>query len=109
MENNKITAEAFGKSRLGKFFLGGLPMLGGVLTILVSLDIVPYVDLRPERIAIFNDPHTWKVFATGVMLAAFGGTFIIPPQMKWLGRLNVWLLLIAFSAVVIGVILQKMR
>ena len=109
MENKRFTAEEFGSSPLGKFFLGGLPILGGMLTILVSLNILPYVDLHPNRIAIFNDPHTWQVFAVGVMLTTFGFAFIIPPQTKWLGRLNTWTLLIAFTAVVIGVILQKIK
>ena len=109
MENKRFTAEEFGRSPLGKFFLGGLPILGGMLTILVSLNILPYVDLHPNRIAIFNDPHTWQVFAVGVMLTTFGFAFIIPPQMKLLGRLNTWTLLIAFTAVVIGVILQKIK
>ena len=108
MENKRRTAEEFGKSPLGKFFLGGLPVLGGILTILVSLNILPYVDLHPNRIAIFNDPHTWQAFAVGVMLTTFGFAFIIPPTMRKLGKLNTYLLLISFLAVVIGVILRKM-
>ena len=108
MENKQRTAKEFGKSPLGKFFLSGLPILGGLLTILVSLNILPYVDLHPNRIAIFNDPHTWQVFAVGAMLTTFGFTFIIPPTMKWLGKLNISVLLISFVAVVIGVILKKL-
>lgn len=108
MENKRRTAEEFGKSLLGKFFLGGLPILGGILTILVSLNILPYVDLHPNRIAIFNDPHTWQAFAVGVMLTTFGFAFIIPPRLKILGILNTYLLLISFLAVVIGVILRKL-
>ncbi|MBK9926182.1 MAG: hypothetical protein IPP66_12925 [Anaerolineales bacterium] len=107
MENKRRSAEEFGKSPLGKFFLGGLPILGGVLTILVSLSVLPYVDLHPNRIAIFNDPHTWEVFAVGVMLTTFGLASIIPPNMKFLGSLNRWVLLISFIAVVLGVILKK--
>ena len=106
-ENKRQAAEAFGRSPLGKFFFGGLPILAGVLTILVSLNILPYVDTRPSRIAIFNDPHTWEVFALGIMLTAFGLASIIPPKMKLLGRLNNWILLISFLAVVVGVILKK--
>lgn len=107
MENKRRAAEEFGKSPLGKFFLGGLPIFGGLLTILVSLNILPYVDLHPNRIAIFNDPHTWQVFAVGVMLTTFGFAFLIPPGMKQLGRLNTWVLLISFFAVIIGVVLKK--
>ena len=103
---NKQSAEEFGRSALGKFFLGGLPILGGVLTILVSLDVLPYVDLHPNRIEIFNDPHTWEVFAVGVMMTTFGLASLIPPHMKLLGKLNNWILLISFLAVVIGVILN---
>ena len=106
-ENKRQSAEAFGKSPLGKLFLGGLPILGGMLTILVSLSVLPYVDLHPNRIAIFNDPHTWEVFAVGVMLTTFGLASVIPPRMKLFGRLNNWALLISFIAVVIGVILKK--
>lgn len=107
MESKRRTADEFGKSPLGKFFLGGLPILGGILTILVSLNILPYVDLHPNRIAIFNDPHTWQAFAVGVMLTTFGFASIIPPKMKLLGILNTTLLLVSFLAVVIGVILKK--
>lgn len=107
MENKQQSAEEFGRSPLGKLFLGGLPILGGVLTILVSLNILPYIDTRPNRIAIFNDPHTWEVFASGIMLTTFGLASIIPPDMKLLGRLNNWILLITFIAVVIGVMLKK--
>jgi hypothetical protein len=107
MENKRQTAEEFGKSALGKFFLGGLPILGGVLTILLSLNIIPYVDLRPNRIQIFNDPHTWQVFAVGIMMTTFGLASMIPANMKLLGKLNNWLLLISFLAVVVGVVIEK--
>ncbi len=107
METKRQSAEEFGKSPLGKLFLGGLPILGGVLTILVSLSILPYIDTRPSRIAIFNDPHTWEVFALGVTMTTFGLAAIIPPNMKLLGKVNNWVLLISFLAVVIGVILKK--
>lgn len=107
MENKRRSAEEFGKSPLGKFFLGGLPILGGVLTILVSLSVLPYVDIHPNRIAIFNDPHTWEVFAVGVMLTTFGLASIIPQRMKLIGKINIWILLISFLAVVLGVILKK--
>ena len=107
MENKKQSAEEFGKSPLGKLFFGGLPILAGVLAILVSLSILPYIDTRPSRIAIFNDPHTWEVFALGVMLTTLGLAAIIPPNMKLLGRVNNWILLLSFLAVVTGVILKK--
>lgn len=91
------------------FFLGILPILAGVLDILISLNIIPYVDIRPNQIAVFNDPHTWEVFALGTTLLFFGMANILPARMKLLGRLNTYLLLISFIAVVIGVILQKMK
>lgn len=106
-KNRKQSATEFSKSPLGKLFLGGLPILGGVLTILVSLDIIPYVDLHPNRIAIFNDPHTWEVFAVGVLLTTLGLASIIPQEMKIIGKLNLWMLFIAFIAVMIGVIFKK--
>lgn len=109
MENKPISGAEFAKSPLGKFFLGVLPVVGGVLTILVSLNIIPYVDLHPNQIAIFNDPHTWEVFAVGVMFICFGVANLLPSRMKWLGRLNNFLLLISFLAVVTGVILNKIR
>lgn len=40
-------------------------LLTGVLAILLWLDVIEFVDLRPNRIAIFNDPHTWQVFVLG--------------------------------------------
>lgn len=109
MENKPISGADFAKSPLGMFFLGGLPIVGGILTILVSLNILPYVDLRPSRIAIFNDPHTWEVFAVGMTMLCFGIANILPPHMKWLGRLNTILLLASFLAVVIGFILKKIN
>lgn len=99
--------EAFAHSALGKIFLGGLPLLGGVLTMLVSLSVLPYIDTRPSRIAIFNDPHTWEVFATGAMLSTFGLAFLIPPRMRWLGKLNNWALLVSVAAVVVGMLRSK--
>jgi len=107
MENhNQIMAQEK-KSLLIWFFLGILPIVAGVLAILTSLNLIEYVDTRPSRIAIFNDPHTWEVFALGVMLTTFGLASLIPPRMRQLGRLNNWALLISFLAVVIGVILKK--
>ena len=98
----------FAKSPLGKLFLGGLPILGGILTILVSLNILPYIDLRPERIAIFNDPHTWEVFAVGMTMLCFGLANLIPQHMKRLGKLNGFILLMSFLAVLIGIILKRL-
>jgi len=108
MEVKSNAAEDFGKSPLGKFFLGGLPILAGILAILVCLNVIPYVDTRPNRIAIFNDPYTWEVFALGVAMTAFGFANIIPARMRLLGRINVWILGISFLAVVIGVVLKKL-
>ena len=100
--------EEFGRSAPGKVFLGGLPLLSGVLTVLVSLSVLPYVDTRPNRIAIFNDPHSWEVFAIGTMQSTFGLAFLIPPRMRWLGQLNKWVLLISFAAVLVGVLRRKL-
>jgi hypothetical protein len=108
MENKPMSGKEFANSPVGKFFLGGLPIVGGVLTILVSLNILPYTDLRPNRIAIFNDPHTWEVFAVGMTMLCFGFANIIPPQMKTLGRINVFLLFTSFTAVLIGILLKRL-
>ncbi len=91
------------------FFLGILPIVSGILDILISFNIIEYVDTRPNRIAIFNDPHTWEVFALGTTLLFFGIGNILPTRMKLLGKLNTFLLLTSFCAVVIGVILQKIK
>lgn len=109
MKNKTISGAAFAQSAVGKFFLGGLPILAGILTILLSLNIIPYVDLRPNQIAVFNDPHTWQVFAVGMTMLCFGIANILPPDLKWLGRLNTILLLASFLAVVIGVVLKKIN
>ena len=103
-----MSGKEFANSPVGKFFLGGLPIVGGVLTMLVSLNILPYIDLRSNRIAIFNDPHTWEVFAVGMTMLCFGFTNIIPPQMKTLGRINVILFFASLMAVVIGVLLKRL-
>jgi len=97
------------KSPLVWFFLGILPIISGVLDILISFDFIEYVDARPNQIAIFNDPHTWEVTMLGATLLFFGIANILPARMKFLGRLNTYLLLISFTAVVVGVILQKIK
>lgn len=102
-----MSGKDFANSPAGKFFLGGLPIAGGVLTILVSLNILPYTDLRPNRIAVFNDPHTWEVFAIGMTMLCFGFANIIPSQMKTLGRINVILFFASLTAVFIGVLLKR--
>lgn len=107
MENKPISENGFSNSFIGKLFLGGLPVLGGLLTILVSLNILPYTDLHPNRIAIFNDPHTWEVFAVGATMLFFGIANILPPQMKALGRINTFLFFLSLIAVVIGVLLKR--
>ena len=109
MQNKPISGAAFAQSWLGKLFLGGLPILAGILTILLSLNIFPYVDLRPSQIAVFNDPHTWEVFAVGMTMLCLGIANLLPPHMKWFGRLNNFILLVSFLAVVIGVILKKIN
>jgi hypothetical protein len=91
------------------FFFGFLPILSGILDILISFDVIEYIDTRPERIAIFNDPHTWEVFALGATLLFFGIANILPARMKFLARVNNYLLLASFSAVVVGVVLQKIK
>lgn len=108
MDPKRKTPDEFARSAAGRFFLGGLPVLGGILTVLVSLDVLAYVDLHPNRIAIFNDPHTWQVFAVGTLMTSFGLAFLIPREAKRLGRLNTWVLLAAFLAVVVGVVLAKL-
>ncbi len=92
-----------------RLVIGVLLMVSGVVDILVSLNLLEYVDTRPNRIAIFNDPHTWEVFALGATLLFFGIGNILPTRMKILGRINKYLLLISFAAVVIGVILEKVN
>lgn len=108
MDPKQKAADEFARSAAGKFFLGGLPLLGGILTVLVSLDVLAYVDLHPSRIAIFNDPHTWQAFAVGMLLSSLGLTFLLPREAKLLGRLNNWVLFTAFLAVVVGVVLAKL-
>ena len=108
MENKETSGAAFAQSTLGKFFLGGLPIIGGILTMLVSVDLLPYMDLHPSRIAIFNDPHTWEVFAVGTMMLSLGIANILPPHLKFLGKINLFVLLISFLAVVIGVLIKKL-
>lgn len=83
-------------------------LLTGVLAMLLSLDVIEYVDLRPNRIAIFNDPHTWQVFLLGVMFTSLGLAGFIPVRMRWLGRMNIIVLLVSFLAVVVGIVLEKL-
>lgn len=84
-------------------------MIAGVIDILLVFDVLEYIDTRPSRIAIFNDPHTWEVFALGTTLLFFGIGNLIPPKMKSLLRINTFLFLISVIAVVIGVILKKIN
>jgi hypothetical protein len=110
MENdNQKNASDLRNSSSIRVFIGIFLIIAGVVDILVSLDLIEYIDTRPNRIAIFNDPHTWEVFALGTTLLFFGIANILPARMKFLGRLNASLLLISFIAVVIGVILQKIK
>ena len=110
MENhNQTSSTERRKKYLVVVFLGIFPIISGVLDILISLNMIEYVDTRPSRIAIFNDPHTWKVFALGATLLFFGIANILPPRMKFLGKLNICLLFVSFAAVVVGVILQKIN
>lgn len=110
MENNNHTnSSELRNNLLFRFFIGILLIISGVVDILVSLNLIEYIDTRPDRIAIFNDPHTWEVFALGATLIFFGAANIIPARMKLLGKLNISLLLISFIAVVIGIILKKIN
>jgi hypothetical protein len=110
MENhNRTNPSAQQNYPLIRFFIGISLMIAGILDILVSFNLIPYVDTRPNNIAIFNDPHSWEVFALGATLLFFGVANILPARMKILGRINNYLLLISFIAVVIGVILQKIK
>ena len=108
-KNNQINRPDPRKSPLILFFIGVLPIVAGVLDILISFNAIEYIDTRPNQIAIFNDPHTWEVFAIGTTLLFFGVANILPARMKFIGRLNTILLLVSFTAVVIGVILQKIK
>lgn len=91
------------------FFIGVLPMIAGIIDILLVFDVLEYVDTRPNRIAIFNDPHTWEVFALGTTLLFFGIGNLLPPKMKTLLLINRYLFIISFIAVVIGVILKRIN
>ena len=102
-ETRRKAATQFFQAVVGLGFL-----LTGVLAILLSLDVIEYVDLRPNRIAIFNDPHTWQVFVLGVMFTSLGLAGFIPVRMRWLGRMNIIVLLVSFLAVVVGIVLEKL-
>ncbi len=92
-----------------RFFIGILLIISGIVDILVSFKIIEYVDTRPNQIAIFNDPHTWEVTMLGATLLFFGIANLLPAKMKIIAIINNFLLLVSFSAVVIGVILQKIN
>jgi len=110
MENNDQTnSSQRKKSPWVWFFLGILPILSGVLDILLSFNVIEYVDTRPSRIAIFNDPQRWEVTLLGATLLFFGIANILPARMKFLARVNNYLLLVSFCAVVVGVVLQKIK
>lgn len=109
MENHHLT-NSHNKQQFNRFFrkvIGISFLLTGILAILLSLNIIEYVDLRPNRIAIFNDPHTWEVFMLGVMCMSFGIANILSPSMKLIGKINNLVLLISFVAVFLGVLLKK--
>jgi len=108
MENNPHPGPNPEKSWLRIVFLGLVPAGLGILDLLIALNLIEYRDPRPERVAIFNDPHSWEVFAIGAMFLFFGIANLLPARLKLLGRLNVYLLLISFLAVVLGVILKKL-
>lgn len=107
MDEAGMTGAEFARTPLGKVFLGGLPLIGGTLTLLVALGVLPYRDLRPNRIAVFNDPHSWQVASVGVMLICFGLANLIPPRFRWIGRFNVLLLAASVLAVFVGVLLGR--
>lgn len=91
------------------FFIGVLPIIAGVIDILLVFDVLEYVDIHPNRIAIFNDPHTWEVFALGTALLFFGIGNLLPPTMKSVLKIIRFLLMISVVAVIIGVILNKIN
>lgn len=91
-----------------RVFIGIFFSISGLVNILVSLNWIIYIDTRPNQIAIFNDPHTWQVFALGTTMFLFGVANILPPKMRLVAKVNNFLLLASFLAVVVGVILEKL-
>ncbi len=110
MENhNQTSSTEKGKKYLIVVFPGIFPIISGVLDILISLNLIEYVDIRPSRIAIFNGSQTWEVFALDVTLLLFGIANILPPRLKFLGGLKICLLFLSSTAVVVGVFLKKIN
>jgi len=110
MENQPLTnSHNEQQNRFFRRVIGISFLITGILAILLSLNIIEYVDLHPNRIEIFNDPHTWEVFMLGVLFMSFGIANILSPRMKLIGKINNFVLLIAFLAVLLGVILNKIQ
>ena len=110
MENHQTTNSR--NEQQNRFFrnvIGISFLITGILAILLSLNIIEYVDLHPNRIAIFNDPHTWEVFMLGVMCTSLGIANILSPGMKLIGKINNIVLLISFIAVLLGVLLKAVQ
>lgn len=110
MENRQVTNSR--SEQVNHFFrkvIGISFLVTGSLAILLSLNLIEYVDLQPNRIAIFNDPHTWEVFMLGVTCISFGIANLLPPGMKLLGKINILVLIISFLAVSLGVLLKKVH
>lgn len=97
------------QNRFFRKVIGSSFVITGILAILLSLNIIEYVDLHPNRIAIFNDPHTWEVFMLGIMCMSFGIANLLSPAMKLIGKINNFVLLIAFIAVLLGVLLKAVQ
>jgi hypothetical protein len=90
-------------------FLGILPVVSGILAILQSLGILEDIDTHPSKIEVFNNSQRWEVTMIGASMLFFGIGNLLPPGMKFLGRLVAFLFVISFIAVAIGVILERIR
>ncbi len=106
-DHNPIVHTDYHNYPIFRFFIGISCLVSGVVNILASLNIIQYVDTRPNRLEIFDDTHSWQAFALGMTIFLFGVTNIRPARMELLGKISNYLLLISFLAVIIGVILQK--
>ncbi|MBM4152954.1 MAG: hypothetical protein FJ220_05485 [Kiritimatiellaceae bacterium] len=108
MQNDASTQARDDKvNRLFRTIAGVGFLITGIAAICVSTNVIPYVDLHPNRIEIFNDPHTWEVFMLGMLFTSLGVATILPPNWKLIGRLNRIVLLISLIAVVVGVVFEK--
>jgi hypothetical protein len=108
-DHNRIVDSNYHNYPIYKFIIGLVCLAYGIPNILLSLNMIQYVDTRSNQLEIFNDPHSWQAFAWGMTLVLFGATNIRPARMELLGKINNYLLLIFFLAFIIGIILQKIE